>query len=70
VGRLGRAHDHPHLIDPDPARNVDDAKKGIDDVRLIDERGMIWRRFRDPRAGGLAPTRIERDGDDLEAVRP
>src|SRR5687767_12449341 len=69
MGWLRWAHDHPLLVDPDPARHVDDAEQGIDDMRRIDERGMLGRRFRDPRTRGLAAARIERDGDDLETLR-
>ena len=67
---LGRAHDHPLFIDPDPARDVHDAKKSIDEVRLVDKRGMFGRCLRDPGAGGLDTARIKSDGDDLETLRP
>ena len=66
MGWLGRAHDHSGLIDPDATRDVDDAKARVENVRLIDQRGMLDRSFRDPRTCGLAAARVKRDGDDLE----
>jgi hypothetical protein len=70
MGRLGRAHDHARFVDPDTARHIDDPETSVDDVRHIDERRMRRSRFRDPRTGGVASARVERDRDDLEALRP
>src|SRR6185503_13919242 len=67
---LGRPHDHTLFIYPDPAGHVHDAKKGFDEMRLVDERRMFGRCLRDPRAGGLDAARIKSDGHDLETLRP
>jgi len=37
LARLGRAHDHAVLVDPDTVGDVDDAEELVEDVRLIDQ---------------------------------
>src|SRR5206468_2187059 len=67
---LGWAHDDSLFGDPDPTGDVDDSEEGIDDVRLVDQGGMVRCRLRDPGPGGLAAARVEGNGHDLEAPRP
>lgn len=64
---LRRADDHAAFVDPDAAGHVDDAKERIDGVSLVDQRGMRGREGFDDLARSVGG-RVERDGDDVEAV--
>ena len=70
IGRLGRPHDDPVLVDPDAARDIHDTEQRVHHVRFVDKGGMVGRCLRDPRTCALSATRVERDGHDLEALRP
>jgi hypothetical protein len=67
--RLGRADDRPVLIDPNPARDVDNPEQLIEQVGCVDQRRMGRLGAVDPRPRRLDATRVERDADNLKPLR-
>src|SRR5205807_911049 len=59
--RLGGADDEAVLVYPDAAGHVHDAEQLVEQVRLVDERGVRALGARDPRRRRLRAAGVERD---------
>ena len=69
VRGLRWTHDRSSFVDPYAARHIDDPEERVDDMRVVDQRGMLRRGLGDPRTRGGQSRGVDRDGDDLEAER-
>ena len=65
-GRLGRADDHPLLVDPDPGRHVDDPQQLVQQVRGVDQRRVGGLGVVDPWDRGVRAAGVQCDAHHLE----